>query len=321
METLLAPATIDPDIRRQAIRWYVLLNSGETTEQERKGCEVWRNANPLHAIAWSRLEAVQGTLTGVPGALAIPALKSAAINRRNLVKSIAWLALGSGAGWLAWREQPWQPWFSDFHTLTGEQRQVELADGSTLILNTATSVDVRFDQQARRLHLHRGEILVQTVANSKGLPPLKVVTRHGEITALGTRFTVRDNESHTRVIVLQHAVEISPQDTVVKQRMDAGKQITFTAATMGDVAPASENADTWTQGQLVVNDRPLSEVIAELARYRRGYLRCSPDAASIRISGVLPLTNTDQALSIIASRFPVRVASLSRYWVSVEKAS
>lgn len=321
MDSRASAAPIDPEIRREAIRWYVLLHSGESTEQQRHGCEVWRNAHPLHAAAWSRLEAVQGTLAGVPGSLAIPALKSAAINRRNLVKSVAWLALGSSVGWLAWRQQPWQPWLADFHTATGEQRQVELADGSTLILNTATSVDVRFNQQARQLRLHRGEILVQTAANAQGLPPLKVTTRHGDITALGTRFTVRDNEKHTDVIVLQHAVDISPQHASVTQRLEAGTQIAFTGMSMGEVVLASENSDTWTQGQLVVNDRPLGDVIAELARYRRGYLRCSPDAATIRISGVLPLANTDQALAILASRFPIQVATLSRYWVTIDKAA
>lgn len=312
---------IDADIRRQAIRWYVLLNSGETTEQERRGYETWRNAHPLHAIALARLETVQSTLVGVPGTLAMPALTSAAISRRNLVKSVAWLALGSSAGMLAWREQPWQSWFADFNTATGEQKQAELADGIKLMLNTATSVDVRFDQQSRQIRLHRGEILVQTAANVAGLPPLTVTTRHGQITALGTRFTVRDNDKHTDVIVLEHAVEISPQHVPLKQRLEAGNQIAFTGTTMGSAISASATADTWAQGQLMVNDRPLSEVIAELARYRRGYLRCSAEVADIRISGVLPLADTDEALAILTSRFPVRIARLGRYWVSVERVT
>ena len=42
---------------------------------------------------------------------------------------------------------------------------------------------------------------------------------------------------------------------------------------------------------------PLAQVAAELARYRRGWLTCDPAVAGIRVSGVLPLADTDQALA------------------------
>jgi ferric-dicitrate binding protein FerR (iron transport regulator) len=43
-------------------------------------------------------------------------------------------------------------------TATGEQKTIDLADGSRVVLNTASAWDIVFNAEERRLKLHAGEI-------------------------------------------------------------------------------------------------------------------------------------------------------------------
>ena len=82
-------------------------------------------------------------------------------------------------------------------------------------------------------------------------------------------------------------------------------------------APVDDSAALWEQGMLVARDQPLAEVLAELARYRHGLLRCDPEVAGLHVSGALSVADTDQALNALELTLPVRVSRLSRYWVTV----
>src|SRR5262249_11450268 len=46
----------------------------------------------------------------------------------------------------------------DYSTEVGQQRQVKLPDGSTLVLNTDSSVTVNYSLRERGIHLTRGEV-------------------------------------------------------------------------------------------------------------------------------------------------------------------
>jgi transmembrane sensor len=126
--------------------------------------------------------------------------------------------------------------------------------------------------------------------------------------ALGTRFSVRIHDHHTRIAVLEHAVEIRPRDADV-MRLEAGHAASFDERGVQATDALAVGSDSWTRGNLMVNDRPLSEVIAELARYRAGEMHCSSAVAGIRVSGVLPIDDTDRALAILAGRFPIVISA------------
>ena len=68
---------------------------------------------------------------------------------------------------------------------------------------------------------------------------------------------------------------------------------------------------------LVVEDRPLAEVVAQLARYRVGRLSVHPDASGLRVTGTLPLADTDQALAALTAALPVEAVYTTRWWVTL----
>ncbi|MDH8131951.1 iron dicitrate transport regulator FecR, partial [Klebsiella pneumoniae] len=65
------------------------------------------------------------------------------------------------------------------------------------------------------------------------------------------------------------------------------------APEFGAIASVDDESAAWSQGILSFSDKPLSEVIATLSRYRNGVLRCDPAVAGLRLSGTFPLKNTD----------------------------
>jgi transmembrane sensor len=73
----------------------------------------------------------------------------------------------------------------------------------------------------------------------------------------------------------------------------------------------------WQQGSIIAINRPLSELLADLSRYRSGVLRCDPRIAQLKVSGAFPIDDTDLALAALESGFSLRIIRYSRYWVDV----
>jgi transmembrane sensor len=322
----------EAEVRRHAIAWYARLCSGEATDIDRDDWNRWHRAHPAHQRAWQRLAAMQATLQRVPGHIAAPTLRAAQPERRRMLRGIAMLASGGSLACLSWQvagnDGGWRTWLADYRTGTGEQRAVTLADGSRLMLNTRTSADVSMDASRRLVTLREGEILVETAKPRAGIAhgvkdarPFMVETAQGRILALGTRFTVRTLGERTAVTVLEDAVEIrAAQRPGQVVTLRAGQQVFFGGDGVGEPREADAGAADWAQGSLVVNDRRLADVLAELSRYRRGHLGCDPAVADIRVSGAFPLDDTDKALAVLTRAFPVRRVGMTRYWVSLVPA-
>jgi transmembrane sensor len=68
---------------------------------------------------------------------------------------------------------------------------------------------------------------------------------------------------------------------------------------------------------LYAEEMRLADMLAEVARYRSGVLRCDPAVAQLRVSGVFQLDDTDRILAVLAQTLPVRVDARTRYWVTV----
>ncbi len=312
--------SIDPRILDEAAGWLMRLHAGAVSDAERAACERWRRRSPAHASAWARAEQLMDKLGGLPPALAMPALdRPGRPARRAATARLALLLAGVPAGWAAWRLAPWPEWTAAHHTAAGERRELRLADGSRVTLNTASAIDVRFDAAQRVVLLRAGEILVRTAPDTAAAHrPFLVVSAQGRLEALGTRFNVRQEAGLTRVAVLEGAVRISPGQAGAAERiLPAGEQASFTAASMSGATPADYTIAAWTQGMLVADKMPLAGFAAELARYRTGVLRCDPAVAGLPVSGAFPVADAGRALAMLVATYPVDAIERTRYWITL----
>ncbi|RZI76818.1 MAG: FecR family protein [Pseudomonas sp.] len=315
---------------QQAADWFALLQGG-ACKSERLQWQRWLDTGPGHRAAWQRVEAVAGEFATLAGLPTRQVLERGSIDaqRRITLRALAIVPMAGLAGWLAFREMPWRSWTAAYRTGIGERREIVLADGSHLWLNTTSAVDVDFSSSLRRIVLHKGEVMI-TSGHDKAFAARSLVVdvSQGRLTALGTRFGVRHEKGEaTRLAVFEGRVEARPSSGSDARTLVAGQQaqlFTNRVDGIGGLTSAgggASYADDWTRGMLVADGLRLGDFLAELGRYRPGYLGCAPDVADLRIVGAYPLADIDRILDALQTTLPVKVHHPMPWWTVVAAGS
>lgn len=299
-----------------AASWYVQFQADPPTLVEQKAWQVWIDSDPAHLAAWNQMVQLQRQLGTLPQDLKRRALNSG--QQRRQVLKLLLLAAGTGfVGWNVQQSASLANVWADYKTAVGQRRNIELADGSQIQLNSGTAIDVSFDAAQRLIRLRSGEILIQT-GKLGDQRPFFVETRNGRIQALGTRFSVHQLSVSTRVGVLEDRVSVQPADlSTAAVILKAGEGADFDSRHIGLIHPFKSSEVAWTNGQLIVLNARLGEVIEELGRYRSGVLHCDTRARDLRVSGTFRLDSTDAVLANLQASLPINVRYFTRYWVSI----
>ena len=213
---------------------------------------------------------------------------------------------------------------ADMRSGAGQWQTHVLADQSRVTLEPGTAVNLNFDPQRREVELVRGDILVEVAHDATR--PFVVRTAQGSVRALGTRFVVSAESGVTVLSMLESKVLATARDDAAPdhaRQVQAGEQVRITAQGVGAPQPLDAAAveDAWKYRRLVVQDKPLADVLELLGRYRSGLLRVDRDAlAGMQVNAVLPLDDPDRALQLLASSFPIRVRTMTPWVVIVDRA-
>ncbi len=325
MPTRRSDAPIDPQALEEAAEWLMRLSESNLSATQRAELERWSGSSPERHRAWARAQSLQGKLGGLPRSLAMSALdRPGNPGRRSALAKLATILAVLPVGWGGVKLLESQQWTADYRSAVGQRRELTLADGSRITLNTDTAIDVLFDARQRLVKLREGEILVQAAPDpSPQARPFMVGTLQGRMQALSARFTVRELPSHTRLAVLEGAVRVElPQDSSVAPLIvNAGQRTDFSSRAIGQVVPLDSSASAWTQGMLMADNLRLADFVAELARYRKGFVRCDPAIADLRISGTFPISDSQRTLGMLVQTYPITATRhLSGYWVTLSPA-
>jgi transmembrane sensor len=305
-----APSAQVREVARAAAQWLALLESGTANERDRVGLQSWRDSCASHEQAWQKAQRLRQRFAELPSALALVSLDRPEPGRRAVLKRALGVAALVPAAWMLSRQLPLEAWRADLHTATGERRQVLLADGSSLQLNTASAVNV--DPGSRRLTLVEGEMALKV----PGTSPLTIQTRYGQVVISRSEVCVRQSSRGCRVSVLSGLVHLRPlQGPALVLR--GGQQVSLQAAGVGAVEPFDVLAPGWRDGVLMAQNQPLGDFLRELSSYRPGVLRWEPALESLRVTGSFRLEDTDRILSLLAASLPLEVHSRTRYWVTL----
>lgn len=325
----------DP-VASQAAEWIVRLSAEPECNREAllQGFADWRKEDPRHDAAAGQMEALIGRMQGVRrDGMAHPAGRAlrAALGRgerdgHRRTRGLALLLAGLAfiPAWFGLGGQGPGYWLTDLRSGSGEWTTTRLADGSTIGLGGSSAVNLDFNGKKRTIKLVQGEILVDVAHDATR--PFVVLTEHGSILALGTRFMVRHEAGSTVVSMLSSQVEVRPAEVAEGRDehlvLHAGERVRMSA---GSLQP-SERIDppsidrAWQQHQFVAQEMPLPEVLDELDRQRPGRIIFDRKALSaFKVSAVLPLTDTDRALQLLVNNFPeLNIRTYSPYLVTVE---
>ena len=225
---------------------------------------------------------------------------------------------------------------SFYITAIGEQRDINLPDGSHIKLNTSSSVKVNFSATQRAIYLEQGEANF-IVAKDKNRPFI-VYVGQGSVTAVGTVFNVKLNRGVTDVLVTEGVVKVnpsveeSPSSKSVKDfsvdavaSVVAGQKARFNASKITDlqvIKTADINQElAWHSGMLSFSDTPLREVIDEVSRYTSTQIVIDDkDVANLQVAGYFKAGETEAMLEVLQLSFGVKVTHLPNNKVLLSKS-
>lgn len=162
-------------------------------------------------------------------------------------------------------------------TERGEIRLVPLADGSTVMLNTATRVKVKYDDGHRRVRLMEGEADF-TVLADRGRPFVVEVGRRRFTATAGGAFRVRKlGDGPVDILVHQGRVEVEPTKAAgravvmganTRLSVSASEPTIRIAVVPQIIPPGDVTRDlAWRQGKIAFEGQTLAQAAAAFARY------------------------------------------------------
>jgi transmembrane sensor len=331
------PSRLNTQIYEEACQWFIECRAGELADAARSEFDRWLRKSPEHLSAYLEIAAIwnegpsldpagkydadrlvaeatqnQGNVVSLPPqawaeeehAVSRIADSGEAPYRWPMVLAAAMATVAVGAGALIWSLAfPGK----GYSTAIGEQRSIELTDGSTLELNSLTRVRVHYTKEERDVELLQGQALF-TVAKDPARPFI-VASGATRVRAVGTEFDVYKKHYDTVLTVVEGRVAVlagvstflGPRAPVVGPGqgqitgnpaatrstipstlpfpeseagregsilVSAGEQLTVTPRAL-QLAPHADiaSATAWTQRELIFHSASLTEVADEFNRY------------------------------------------------------
>ncbi|MFK3858034.1 FecR domain-containing protein [Pseudoalteromonas rhizosphaerae] len=308
---------------QQAIAWRICLESGNAQSADMAEYRRWRLADPMHELAWQRIENMEAAFAGVSkknGRIAHMTLKKTdhdiqSMSRRQALKRIAGTTLGlASVSWLADKQGAWQYLNAD-HATTNQRQLFTLADNSQLWLNHNSTVELNFNAHNRYIHLTRGEM--QFIASAK-TQPVQVALQHGTLLCDSKQFFVRNEADHALVQVMQGSVKLAQANGLfTNQAIKAGELYKITVNSMQQLDNHIFDYSSWTAGLLSVRNMSINSFLAELSRYHRGFVKIAPSLNDYLVSGVFQLNDTHLILKTVARSARASVHYRTRWWAEI----
>jgi transmembrane sensor len=330
-------------IDAEAAAWLTVLGREHVTEEDRAELKRWLRQSERHRAAfealgalWDDLEILKD-LDDIGAAMSrVPEARVPFLRRRGFLATAACFAVaivGASAFYVYGARSTVQT--ATFATGVGEQRTVELSDGSQLQLNTDTGIRVLYSRSERTVRLDRGEAHFD-VAKSKRRP-FRVSAGSSVVTAVGTAFTVRRrSDDFAEVTVEEGTVALTSAagsgtisdktaDPSPLARLTAGQSVVFDehVETIRQLPEAEIRRKlAWRQGVLVFSGEPLVEVIAEISRYTDIKIEITDPAVRDKpVAGYFPVSKIDGLFQSLELNFGIHVERVDATHVRLSSSS
>jgi transmembrane sensor len=292
----------DNRIKAEAAAWLARLGADERSAGTEQALRAWLAADPAHVEAFEKATDLWEMLPGA-AELSGGANDNRPIPRRaalGLAASILLCIAGAGGWYLA--ERP-----VSHETMVGEQQVLTLADGSRVTLNTDSRIAVDYEKGVRRIRLDHGEALFEVARNK--MRPFIVETSSGSVTALGTKFVVRELGEQMAVTLIEGKVAVSRTSKSPPVILKPGQRLTLIEDAGASIdAPPIEAVTAWRRGEAMFDDISLIDAAAELNRYgTKKIIIDDPSVSSLRVSGVFATSDADEFARAIAALHGLKI--------------
>jgi transmembrane sensor len=329
------------DISDAAAEWLIRIEGQLASSQTWDALQSWMDADPRHRaefirlrVAWNRVDRlknmrpVDGTInfdllarTNIsPAALLIRGLQPLEGRPRKRLEDLVMperrrvLAMAAGiavAGVFAWFGAYHLGWKS-YETGVGGREKIELADGSTVDLNTNTELNARITSSRRDIMLARGEALFHVAHDSTR--PFYVVAGGTVVRAVGTAFSVRIRDAnHVDVLVAEGRVAVgapgteanfeNPSLLATAPKVSAGQAATVrrNSVAIRSLLPKDVTRKlAWTAGHLAFQGETLDDAVRESTRYNQRQIGIAdPSIVTVQVGGSFQTTDLDSFIAAL----------------------
>jgi transmembrane sensor len=296
-------------IRRKAAELLVRVDCDPSLENAER-LERWRSSSPRHREALRSAEAVlmaSRLLSHSPAGAPRLAAGPTGPSRLALAASIAAALVVIPALLLFERQRTSIPLQAMMlSTPVGKIRAVPLADGSTVTLDTASSVRIEIARTGRSATLERGR--ARFLVTRRNVP---FTVRVGSAVVSmdeGMVDVARIGGDPSLELIAGAARVLVPDGAGSPRRVEAPVAIRHLATDGQRVYRRAGPAADWTTGRLTFDDARMSEVIAAANRYSRiQILIGDPNVGQLRVTGVYRTGDAVGLARTLASAFSLEV--------------
>jgi len=257
-----------------------------------------RGAQPLQGKRRKRLEDL-----GMP-------------DRRRVLATAAAIAATGVFAWFGAYHFGWK----SYETGVGGRETIQLADGSTVDLNTNTEMNARISDSRREITLSKGEALFHVAHDTRR--PFYVVAGGTVVRAVGTAFSVRIRDAaHVEVLVAEGRVAVAPpgveanfeNPSLLEQapKVSAGEATTVlrdAPVVVRAVAPRDVTRRlAWTAGRLAFQGEKLDDAVQEFNRYNQQQIIIADQSiVNVQVGGNFSTTDPQSFTAALEHLYGIR---------------
>jgi transmembrane sensor len=336
------------DISDAAAQWLVRLE-GQTSPELWDRFQDWMDRDPRHRaefirlrVAWTHVDLLKN-MRPVDGTIDADLLTTAQINPASIAnrglqplrgtprkrpddlampdrrRVFAIAAAIAATGVIAWFGSYHLGW-KTFETGVGGREKMQLADGTTVDLNTNTELNVRISGSRRDIMLARGEALFHVAHDSTR--PFYVTAGGAVVRAVGTEFSVRIRDpEHVEVMVAEGRVAVGAPGTEANFE-NPSLLAAAPKVCAGEAASVHRNSVSvrrvpvnditrklaWTEGYLAFQGETLDAAIREFNRYNQRQIAIvDPSIVNVQVGGNFLITDPDSFIAALRHSFGFQV--------------
>lgn len=303
--------------RDQALDWLLRVRQAPQDAQLRADCEAWCAEDPANAKAYRKAERAwqltgelspqttqhwpqqEGTSVAdpAPGVSPKPTLPPA--HRRS--RRGRWV----GAAVAACLVLALAPSLSlrlnaDYRTGVGEIREVTLADGSVVRLDSDSAIAVDYAAGQRDVRLLSGQAFFEVRPDKAR--PFHVQADRVQVTVTGTAFNVVLRPQRLAVEVQHGSVRVddTKHARLLAQALTAGQRLRYLDGQPRLDALQPSQVAAWRNGQLIAENLPVADVVRALAERLPGKVWLKDtELGRKRVTGVYDLRKPEAALAAV----------------------
>lgn len=340
------------EVRENAALWLARLDAGASAEDLR-ALEAWLSEDEMHArelLALATMWGQMDVLSELSDIFPLEGYRKARVSRwlggRLAMASVAvlvavffvgiWHFTGSGAAGSV------PDYAETFSTQVGEQMSINAPDGSSLLINTNTSLEIDYTDSARNVYLNSGEGLFNVSADIKR--PFRVYAGESVVEAVGTAFTVQASDTgEVEVLVTEGKVRFLKQSGQLSGSVDPGvdrddmsSETEVLSLTAGQFAAVTRGGAelrrrefnpeemevrlSWQHGMLLFRSEPLEQVLKEVSRYTAVRIDAEEELLETRVDGYFRVGDIEGLLMAMETNFQIMARELDGNHILLTKS-